>query len=69
MIPIDKKIIDNIKMLGINMIKNANSGAVCIECIGNFDKENMPAAQKDAIVQVVKAFLKKPSAVDTKGQV
>ena len=40
-------------------IKNANSGAVCIECIGNFDKEEMPVLQRDAIARVVRAFLKK----------
>ncbi len=46
----------NIKPAGIS---NANTGAICIECIGNFDAETMPDLQKDAIVNVLKAFIKK----------
>lgn len=46
----------NIKPAGIT---NANTGAICIECLGNFDAEEIPIAQKEAIVKVVKAFLKK----------
>lgn len=46
----------NIKPAGIS---NANTGGICIECLGNFDAEAMPQAQSDAIVKVVKAFLKK----------
>ena len=46
----------NVKPAGIS---NANTGAICIECLGNFDAEEMPIAQRDSIVKVVKAFLKK----------
>ena len=46
----------NVKPAGIS---NANTGAICIECLGNFDAEVMPQTQCDAIVKVVKAFLKK----------
>ena len=46
----------NVKPAGIS---NANTGAICIECLGNFDAEEMPIAQKNAIVKVVKAFIEK----------
>ncbi len=46
----------NVKPAGIS---NANTGAICIESIGNFDAETMPDLQKDAIVNVLKAFIKK----------
>lgn len=37
-------------------IRGANTGAICIECLGNFDKggDTMTAEQKNAIVGVVK---------------
>lgn len=40
-------------------IKGANTGAICIECLGNFDKggDEMTAAQRNAIVKVVKVLL------------
>lgn len=40
-------------------IKGANMGAICIECLGNFDKggDEMTAAQRNAIVKVVKVLL------------
>lgn len=40
-------------------IKGANTGAICIECIGNFDKggDTMTNAQKTAIVACVKILL------------
>ena len=42
-------------------IKGANTGAICIECLGNFDKggDEMTAAQKNAIVGAVKVLLDK----------
>ena len=42
-------------------IKNANTGAICIECIGNFDKggDVMSKSQKNAIVSVVKVLVDK----------
>lgn len=42
-------------------IKGANTGAICIECLGNFDKggDIMTSVQKDAIVSVVKILLKR----------
>ncbi|MBR1969585.1 MAG: N-acetylmuramoyl-L-alanine amidase [Clostridia bacterium] len=46
----------NIKPAGIT---NANTGAICIECLGNFDAETMPTEQKNTIVSVMKALLKK----------
>lgn len=40
-------------------IYGANTGAICIECLGNFDKDGdtMTEAQKQAIVGVVKILL------------
>ena len=37
-------------------VRGANTGAICIECLGNFDKggDTMTAEQKNAIVGVVK---------------
>lgn len=42
-------------------IYGANSGAICIECLGNFDKggDTMNDAQKEAIVAVIKVLLNK----------
>ena len=42
-------------------IKGANTGAICIECLGNFDHggDVMTDSQKNAIVSVVKSLLKK----------
>ncbi len=42
-------------------IYGANTGSICIECVGNFDKggDSMTKAQKDAIVGAVKALLEK----------
>lgn len=42
-------------------IKGANTGAVCIECLGNFDKggDIMTDAQKASIIAVVKILLDK----------
>ena len=42
-------------------IYGANSGAICIECLGNFDKgkDVMTESQKNAIACVVKALLDK----------
>lgn len=42
-------------------IKGANTGAICIECLGNFDKggDVMTDAQKNAIVGAVKILLDK----------
>ena len=42
-------------------IANANSGGICIECIGNFDKggDNMREEQKVAIARAVKILLDK----------
>ena len=42
-------------------IANANSGGICIECIGNFDKggDTMTDAQKNAIAGAVKVLLDK----------
>lgn len=42
-------------------IANANSGGICIECIGNFDKggDAMKDAQKNAIAGAVKVLLDK----------
>lgn len=42
-------------------IKGANTGAVCIECLGNFDKgaDAMCDSQKEAIVSAVKILLEK----------
>ena len=42
-------------------IKGANTGAIAIECVGNFDRgaDTMTKEQKDAIVSVLKALLKK----------
>lgn len=42
-------------------IKGANTGAICIECLGNFDKggDAMSDVQKDAIVGVVKILLER----------
>lgn len=42
-------------------IKGANSGAICIECLGNFDNggDTMTEAQKNAIVGVTKILLDK----------
>ena len=58
---------DGIIMSGRSMESNpagiygANSGAVCIECLGNFDKgaDIMTEAQKEAIVAVIKILLDK----------
>lgn len=58
---------DGMVMLGRSLntkpagIKNANTGAICIECVGNFDKggDIMTDAQKHAIVYVVKVLLDK----------
>lgn len=40
-------------------IKGANTGGICIECLGNFDKggDTMTAEQKNAIVGVTKILL------------
>lgn len=42
-------------------IRGANTGAICIECLGNFDdgKDVMTAAQKNAIVAAVKILADK----------
>lgn len=42
-------------------IKGANAGAICIECVGNFDAggDVMRKEQKDAIVRVVKILMDK----------
>ena len=42
-------------------IKGANTGAICIECVGNFDAggDIMSDAQKESIVSVVKILLDK----------
>lgn len=42
-------------------IYGANTGAICIECLGNFDKggDTMTEAQKNAIVAVTKMLLDK----------
>ncbi len=42
-------------------IKGANAGAICIECVGNFDAggDVMRKEQKDAIVSVVKILINK----------
>lgn len=42
-------------------IYGANTGAICIECLGNFDKggDTMTEAQKNAIVAVTKLLLDK----------
>lgn len=42
-------------------IKGANSGAICIECLGNFDKggDIMTQAQQEAIIAAVKILLDK----------
>lgn len=42
-------------------IKGANSGAVCIECLGNFDRggDIMTDAQRDAVAAAVKILLDK----------
>ena len=42
-------------------IKGANTGAICIECVGNFDigGDTMSEAQKNAIIGVVKLLLDK----------
>ena len=58
---------DGIIMTGRNLeatpagIYGANSGAICIECLGNFDKggDTMTEAQKNAIVAAVKILLDK----------
>lgn len=58
---------DGIIMTGRNLnttpvgIKGANTGAICIECVGNFDKgaDIMTDAQKNAIVGAVKILLDK----------
>ena len=50
-------------------IKGANAGAVCIECVGNFDKcgDVMRKEQRDAIVNVVKFLMEKFSLHDHAG--
>ena len=58
---------DGVIMTGRNInsspagIYGANTGAICIECLGNFDVggDNMTDAQKDAIVACVKILLDK----------
>ena len=42
-------------------IKGANTGAIAIECIGNFDRggDTMTQAQKNAIVSAIKSLVKK----------
>lgn len=58
---------DGVIMLGRNFniapagIKGANSNGICIECLGNFDKDGdtMTEAQKNAIVGVVAVLLEK----------
>jgi len=40
-------------------IKGANSYGVCIENIGNFDKELMDTHQRDSIIQVTNSLLKR----------
>lgn len=58
---------DGVIMAGRSMekipagIKGANTGAVCIECLGNFDKggDIMCDVQKNAIVNAVKILLEK----------
>lgn len=50
-------------------IKGANTGAICIECVGNFDKggDVMSDAQKNAIVGAVKILLDKFNLTAEKG--
>ncbi len=58
---------DGVIMAGRSMekipagIKGANTGAICIECLGNFDKggDAMTELQKNAIVSTVKILLEK----------
>lgn len=58
---------DGVIMTGRNIntapagIYGANTGAICIECLGNFDKggDNMASSQQDAIIAAVKALLDK----------
>lgn len=58
---------DGVIMAGRSMekipagIKGANTGAICIECLGNFDKggDAMTELQKNAIVSAVKILLEK----------
>ena len=40
-------------------IYGANTGAICIECVGDFDKDIMTEAQKTAVVAAVKILLDK----------
>ncbi len=42
-------------------IYGANTGAICIECVGNFDEgaDTMTALQKDSVVKVIKVLLEK----------
>ena len=40
-------------------ITGANSGAICIECIGNFDSDTMTSAQREAIITCVGELLKR----------
>lgn len=40
-------------------IYGANGGAICIECVGNFDEEEMPAAQKENIITITEALCEK----------
>lgn len=56
---------DGIIMTGRNLdvvpagIKGANTGAICIECVGNFDSDVMAESQKNAIVELLKVLLNK----------
>jgi len=58
---------DGVIMTGRSMektpagIKGANTGAICIECVGNFDRDGdkMTAEQKNAIVSAVKILLER----------
>lgn len=38
-------------------IKGHNKGAICIEIIGNFDKESLEGKQREAVIQLVLALL------------
>ena len=40
-------------------IYGANAKGICIECLGNFDKEEMTAAQKDAVISAVSTLLER----------
>ena len=48
-------------------IYGSNTGAICVECVGNFDNEVMTTAQKEAIVKLCKAITDKFKIDPTKG--